>query len=167
MISVAPDATGTTSRTVRGFQVMIIWLLRHGDAEDSATDDAARRLTEEGVRQAEAAGKALAALGVRIEACLTSPKVRAHQMARIACSELGVEVEEAEALRGGDFDPIEVATGRGDVLLVGHEPDFSRAIQAATGARVRLKKGALAAIEGGTLIALLGPAALRAIAACQ
>ena len=88
-------------------------------------------------------------------------------MARIACSELGVEVEEAEALRGGDFDPIEVATGRGDVLLVGHEPDFSRAIQAATGARVRLKKGALAAIEGGTLIALLGPAALRAIAACQ
>ena len=62
---------------------------------------------------------------------------------------------------------IEVATGRGDVLLVGHEPDFSRAIQAATGARVQLKKGALAAIEGGTLIALLGPAALRAIAACQ
>ena len=147
---------------------MIIWLLRHGDAEDSAADDDARRLTDEGVRQAEAAGGASppSESGSRW-ACLTSPKVRAHQMARIACSELGVEVEEAEALRGGDFDPIEVATGRGDVLLVGHEPDFSRAIQAATGARVRLKKGALAAIEGGTLIALLGPAALRAIAACQ
>jgi phosphohistidine phosphatase len=167
MISVAPDATGTTSRTVRGFQIVIIWLLRHGDAEDSAEDDDARRLTEKGVRQAEAAGGALAALEVSIDACLASPKVRARDMARIACSQLGVEVSEAEQLRGGDFDPVGLATGRGDVLLVGHEPDFSRAIQAGTGARVQLKKGALAAIEDGKLIALLGPAQLRAIAACQ
>jgi phosphohistidine phosphatase len=167
MISVAPDATGTTSRTVRGFQIVIIWLLRHGDAEDSAQDDDARRLTEKGVRQAEAAGEALAALEVGIEACLASPKVRAREMARIACSQLGVEVVEAEQLRGGDFDPVELAKGPGDVLLVGHEPDFSRAIQARTGARVQLKKGALAAIEDGKLIALLGPAELRAIAACH
>jgi phosphohistidine phosphatase len=167
MISVAPDATGTTTRMVRGFQIVIVWLLRHGDAEDSAEDDDARRLTEKGVRQAEAAGGALAALEVSIDACLTSPKVRARDMARIACSQLGVEVEEAEELRGGDFDPVELATGRGDVLLVGHEPDFSRAIQASTGARVQLKKGAMAAIEDGTLIALLQPAQLGAIAACQ
>jgi phosphohistidine phosphatase len=167
MISVAPDATGTTSRTVRGFQTVIIWLLRHGDAEDSAHDDDARRLTEKGVRQAEAAGGALVALEVGIEACLASPKVRARDMARIACSQLGVEVAEAEELRGGDFDPVELATGPGDVLLVGHEPDFSRAIQALTGARVQLKKGTLAAIEDGMLIALLGPAELRAIAACH
>jgi phosphohistidine phosphatase len=156
MISVAPDATGTTTRMLRGFQIVIIWLLRHGDAEDSAEDDDARRLTEKGVRQAKAAGGALAALEVSIDACLTSPKVRARDMARIACDQLAVEVEE-----------VELATGRGDVLLVGHEPDFSRAIQASTGARVQLKKGALAAIQDGTLIALLGPAQLGAIAACQ
>jgi phosphohistidine phosphatase len=167
MISVAPDATGTTSRMVRGFQIAMIWLLRHGDAEDSAADDDARRLTEKGKRQAQAAGKALAALEVSIDACLASPKIRARDMARIVCGELGVEVEETRELRGGDFDPVELATGRGDVLLVGHEPDFSRAIQAATGARVQLKKGGLAAIEDGTLIALLGPALLQAIATPQ
>jgi phosphohistidine phosphatase len=167
MISVAPDATGTTSRMVRGFQIAMIWLLRHGDAEDSATDDNARRLTDKGRRQAQVAGAALAALDVGIEACLTSPKVRALEMARIACRELEIEVEEAEALRGGDFDPAELAAGRGDVLLVGHEPDFSRAIQAATGARVKLKKGGLAAIEDGTLIALLGPGLLQAVATPQ
>jgi len=27
MISVAPDATGTTSRTVRGFRIVIVWLI--------------------------------------------------------------------------------------------------------------------------------------------
>ena len=145
----------------------MIWLLRHGDAEGSAADDDARQLTEKGRRQAQAAGEALGALEVSIDACLTSPKVRARDMARIVCRELGVDVQEAEALRGGDFDPVELASGRRDVLLVGHEPDFSRAIQATTGARVQLKKGGLAAIEDGTLIALLGPALLRAIAGAR
>jgi phosphohistidine phosphatase len=142
----------------------LIWLLRHGDAEDNAADDESRRLTEEGRQQSEAAGRALAALGVGVDACLSSPKLRALETAEIACAPLGVAVEAAEALRGGDFDPGELAAGRGDVLLVGHEPDFSRAIQAATGARVDLKKGGLAAIEGGTLLTLLRPAQLRRIA---
>ena len=143
----------------------VIWLLRHGDAEDSAEDDASRRLTDKGERQSRMAGKALAALEVKIDACLASPKARALDTAQIACRALGVDVEEADALRGGDFDPQELAAGRGDVLLVGHEPDFSRAIEAATGARVDLKKGGVAAIEDGTLITLLRPAQLRAIAA--
>jgi phosphohistidine phosphatase len=143
----------------------MIWLLRHGDAEDSAADDAARRLTENGEQQARTAGRALAALEVGVDICLSSPKVRALDTARIACGELGAEVEESGMLHGGDFDPEALAAGRRDVLLVGHEPDFSRAIQAATGARVQLKKGGLAAIEDGTLIPLLRPAQVRAIAA--
>ncbi len=49
-------------------------------------------------------------------------------------------------------------------MLVGHEPDFSRAIQLATGARVKLRKGGLAGIEGSKLHVLLEPAQLRAIA---
>ena len=142
----------------------MIWLLRHGDAEGSAEDDAARRLTADGERQAQTAGRALSALEADLDACLSSPKVRALDTARIACGELGVDVEASDALRGGDFDPEALAAGRGNVLLVGHEPDFSRAIAAATGARVQLKKGGLAQIEDGTLIALLHPAQLRAIA---
>ena len=142
----------------------MIWLLRHGDAEDEAPDDAARRLTPKGERQAETAGGALAALEARVDACLSSPKVRALDTARKVCAELGIEVEQTDALRGGDFDPEELAVGRGEVLLVGHEPDLSRAIETATGARIDLKKGGLAAIEDGSLITLLRPAQLRAIA---
>ena len=142
----------------------MLWLLRHGDAGDSAADDFSRRLTEKGEQQSRAAGLALARLEVRIDACLTSPQLRALETARIAAAEIGVEVEETEALRGGDFDPDEVAAGRGAVLLVGHEPDFSRAIQLATGGRVELKKGGLAAIDAGTLIALLKPRQIAVIA---
>jgi len=142
----------------------MIWLLRHGDASDDAPDDASRPLTEKGERQSRAAGEALAALGVEVDTCLSSPKIRARDSARIACEALGAGVEETDALRGGDFDPQELAAGRGDVLLVGHEPDLSRAIQATTGARVELKKGGLAAIEGGALITLLHSPQLRRIA---
>jgi len=144
---------------------VVIWLLRHGAASDDAPDDFSRPLTETGERQAEAAGRALARLGVTVDACIASPKVRALETARIACRGLGTEPEESDALRGGDFDPAELAAGRGEVLLVGHEPDFSRAIQAATGARVELKKGGLAAIEDGVLVALLRSPQLKAIAA--
>ena len=50
------------------------------------------------------------------------------------------------------------------MLLVGHEPDFSRAIQLLTGGRVEIKKGGLAAIDGATLVGLLRPAQIRRIA---
>ena len=142
----------------------MIWLLRHGDASDDADDDASRPLTDKGERQAVAAGVALAALEAGIETCLTSPKVRALETARIACEALGIEPEVAEALRGGDFDAEELAAGRGNVLLVGHEPDFSRAIQRVTGGRAEMKKGGLAALDGSTLATLLRPGQIRRIA---
>jgi phosphohistidine phosphatase len=145
----------------------MIWLLRHGDAEEAVEDDDSRRLTESGVRQADAAGRAIAALEISVDTCMTSPKVRARDMARIVCRELGVEVAETEALRGGDFDPVDLAEGRGEVLLVGHEPDLSRAIQATTGARVKLRKGGLAGMDDGLLVSLLGPGELGAIAASR
>jgi phosphohistidine phosphatase len=143
----------------------VIYLLRHGDAEDDTGDDAARRLTEKGERQAEAAGRALALLGVELGACLTSPKTRALDTARLACRSLGLEPQQAEALRGGTFDAPGLATGRGELLLVGHEPDFSDEVVRLTGARVKLKKGGLAIVDGGVLKALLRPADLAAIAA--
>jgi phosphohistidine phosphatase len=142
----------------------VIWLLRHGDAEDTAADDSSRRLTDKGERQARAAGRALAELGVKFDRCLTSPKVRSVDTARIACEELGIDYEETEALRGGDFDPDELAAGFDTVLLVGHEPDFSRAVQLATGARAELRKGGLAAIDGSILNSLLRPGQIRQIA---
>ncbi len=142
----------------------MIYLLRHGDAEDGTGDDASRRLTPKGERQAEAAGSALAAMGAEIDTCLTSPKVRALDTARIACDVLGLEPEIAEELRGGPFDSLALTAGRGNALLVGHEPDFSGEVGRLTGANVKLKKGGLAIVEGSTLLALLRPRDLAAIA---
>ena len=143
----------------------MIYLLRHGDAEPRDGDDAARRLTAKGARQSRAAGRALAALGEEIDACLTSPKVRAAGTARLACEPLGLEPEVAEELGGGDFDSPALAAGRGNVLLVGHEPHFSDEIARLTGGRVKLRKGGLAIVDGSTLTALLRPGDLRRIAA--
>jgi phosphohistidine phosphatase len=141
----------------------MIWMLRHGDAEDGSPD-AERRLTGKGERQARAAGAALAALGVSLDACITSPRVRAADSARLACEGQDVDPEVDERLSGGSFDPVEVALGHGDeVLLVGHEPDFSEAIARVTGARVKMKKGGLAAIEDGELHLLVRPRELKAI----
>jgi phosphohistidine phosphatase len=141
----------------------VIWLLRHAEAEDG-TPDAERPLTKKGRRQSEAAGRALAALGIEFEACLTSPKVRALDTARIACEHLGIEPAVEDALSGGNFDPLELAAGLDSVLLVGHEPSFSAAVQEVTGGRVAMKKGGIVALDGNTLAGLLRPAELKAIA---
>lgn len=146
---------------------MALYLLRHGDAEDGSGDDAARRLTAKGERQSEAAGRALTVTGVEIGACLTSPKVRAAQTAQLACAPLGIEPEIAEELRGGLFDGPALAAGRGETLLVGHEPDLSGEVARLTGANVKLKKGGLAIVDGNTLVALLRPKELAAIAAAK
>ncbi|HEY6731202.1 MAG TPA: histidine phosphatase family protein [Solirubrobacterales bacterium] len=143
----------------------MIYLLRHGDAEDGRGDDAARRLTAKGERQARAAGEALAAMGAGVDACLASPKLRAAETARLACESLSIEPETASELRGGSFDSLSLAAGRGDVLLVGHEPDFSGEVARLTGGRVKMRKGGLAIVDGSTLVALLRPSDLVALAA--
>ena len=142
----------------------MLWLLRHGEAAEGSPD-AERPLTDKGEQQARAAGRALEKLGVRPAACLTSPKLRAADTARIACEELGVEPQLEPKLAGGPFDPEALAAGLGDhVLLVGHDPDFSMAVHSLTGAQVRMKKGGLAGIEKGELRVLLRPTETRALA---
>jgi phosphohistidine phosphatase len=144
----------------------MIWLLRHGEAADGSPD-AERPLTEKGREQSRAAGAALRALGVKPDACLTSPKVRAADTARLACEEIGTVVPQHEPkLAGGPFHADELSAGLGDdVILVGHDPDFSSAVHSLTGAQVRMKKGGLAGIDKGELKVLLRPSELAAIAA--
>ena len=140
----------------------MIWLLRHGDAAEGSPD-AERPLTDKGRAQSRAAGAALKAMGVELDACLTSPKVRAAETARLACEQLGdVEPQLEPKLAGGPFDADALAAGLGDdVLLVGHDPDFSAAVHSLTGAQVRMKKGGLAGIDRGELIVLMRPRELR------
>jgi phosphohistidine phosphatase len=90
--------------------------------------------------------------------------VRAAESARLACEQLGVEPQLEPKLAGGPIDPEALAAGLGDeVLLVGHDPDFSMAVHSLTGAQVRMKKGGLAGIEKGELMVLLRPREIKHI----
>jgi phosphohistidine phosphatase len=141
----------------------MLWLLRHAEAADGALDDE-RPLTERGVTQAQDAGEALARLGVKIDACLSSPKVRAVQTAQYACAPLGLDVTLEGRLSGEPFDAYDLVAGLGDVLLVGHDPSFTLTVHDLTGAQARMKKGGVAGISKGELVVLLRPGELSAIA---
>lgn len=141
----------------------MLWLLRHAEAADGVPDDE-RPLTERGMRQADAAGIALARLGTHIDVCLSSPKLRAVQTAQRACDPLGVEVTIEPALAGEPFDVHVLTAGLGDVMLVGHDPSFSLLLHDLTGVQARMRKGGVAGIAKGELVALLRPAELVAIA---
>jgi phosphohistidine phosphatase len=141
----------------------MLWLLRHAEAADGSQDDE-RPLTDRGIMQAQDAGHALAALGVSVGACLSSPKLRAVQTAQHACAPLGVEVTLEARLSGEPFDAYDVVAGLGDVLLVGHDPSFTLTVHDLTGAQARMKKGGLAGISKGELCVLMRPAELSAIA---
>lgn len=150
-----------------------LWFLRHGEAiPHGAKADSDRELTPRGERQAQAAGQALARLGVEFEHCYSSPKIRARDTARLACEGLGVSFEEISSLAAGfDVDDLrELLHAHDDeakLLFVGHEPDFSQVVHDLTGARVDLKKGGVAAVKAASspeLLALLRPLELESLA---
>jgi phosphohistidine phosphatase SixA len=103
-------------------------------------------------------------MGVSIDVCLTSPKLRAQETARLATERIGVEVRVEPRLAGEPFDACDLTVGLGNVLLVGHDPSFSLTLHDLTGAQARMRKGGLAAIEKGELLVLMRPSELEAIA---
>lgn len=135
---------------------MILLLMRHATAEDFSPDgsDASRRLTARGEEESDAVGAMLARAGVSIDGILTSPLVRARQtaerVARARSDSVQVEVWRrlAESPSRGDLQRLSRERAAASTLmLVGHEPDMSRLVRELTGARARMKKGAVAAIE--------------------
>ena len=120
----------------------MIWIVRHAEAADGSPDSK-RELTAKGEEQSRIVGAALARLGLTFACCLSSPKVRARDTARIVCEALSLEVTEDERLAGGPFDAYELAAEFGeDLMLVGHDPDFSLAVH-------RIDRGAGARAEVG------------------
>jgi phosphohistidine phosphatase len=142
------------ARSKRGTS-MRIYLMRHSDAEEArpGEEDAERRLTAEGTQQAENAAKWLKAHGIKVEAVVSSPLVRARQTAEPVARELKVPICTDARLAGGRLT-LSALTGivrdMGDpasILLVGHEPDMSLTVEELTGGRVDFKKGALALVK--------------------
>jgi phosphohistidine phosphatase len=141
----------------------MLWLLRHAEAADGRPDRD-RPLTARGIRDARAAGVALARLGVRLDTCLSSPKRRTLETAELACAPLGVAVVPEPALAGLRYESQELAAGLGDVLLVGHNPSISSALHELTGARVHMRKAGIAGVDGRELVVLLTPGEISVIA---
>ena len=141
----------------------MLWFLRHAEAAEGSPD-AARPLTQRGIRQAQIAGLALSRLGINLDICLSSPKRRAMETAQLACAPIGVDVITEPALADSGYDAERLAAGHGDVMLVGHNPSLSIALHDLSGARVDLRKAGIAGVERRELVVLMTPAELEAVA---
>jgi phosphohistidine phosphatase len=105
-----------------------LFLIRHADAEAGDPDEL-RRLSPEGREQARALGEQLAADGVRTDAVLTSPLLRACETGEAVAAALGSSSEPSDALApGATAVSLRAAVeGRGrTVIVVGHQPDCSK-----------------------------------------
>jgi phosphohistidine phosphatase len=105
-----------------------VYLVRHAEAAPGEPDDL-RRLTSAGRAAARELATRLADEGVRPDAVLSSPLLRARETAAELARPFGARVETDERLApGADAEALRAAVaGRGDaVVVVGHQPDCSR-----------------------------------------
>jgi phosphohistidine phosphatase len=131
---------------------MKLYLLRHGKADwpNWNQPDDERPLTEEGRKEVAAVAKLLSRVEIT-PVILTSPLPRASQTAEIAGKYLNAKVRTEPLLRPG-FDAVRLAkllknfSGK-SLMLVGHEPDFTRTIFQLTGGNTKMSKAGVAFIE--------------------
>ena len=150
---------------------MRLYLLRHGLAdwpEWKGSDDD-RPLNDMGVAETHRVARGLRRLQAAPDVVVSSPLPRAAQTARIVAAELGAKLIEEAALAPGctakklrhllEAHPLE------EVMVVGHEPDFSKITEALTGARARLAKSgvALVDLDSEKLLWLLPPQVFPAV----
>jgi phosphohistidine phosphatase len=146
---------------------MDLYLFRHGDAVERGAPgfevDDERPLSDAGRSRMERIALGLRALGIAVEAILSSPLPRATQSAEIVADALGVRnVFETTPHLAPDGDPkklIDAILKRhgaaSAILLVGHEPFLSRLaselVAGSPNLAIRLKKGGLARITANPL----------------
>ncbi len=154
-----------------------LYLLRHAHAGEPAEwegDDDQRPLTRKGRRQSKRLGTFMRAVGLKPDALVTSPLVRAAETAELVAKALHIDVLVDPRLTGdlgiGRLDTILGELDAERPVLVGHDPDFSALVALLCGAsRIPMKKGALARIDverplrpgGGVLRWLIPPDLLR------
>jgi phosphohistidine phosphatase len=110
-------------------------IVRHAEAAAGEPDEL-RPLTSEGRQAARALGEQLAADGVRPDAVLSSPLLRARETAQELARPAGLEPEPDERLApGATAEGVKAAAAeRGEtVVVVGHQPDCSQIAAALTG----------------------------------
>lgn len=146
-----------------------VYFVRHahaGNASRWAGPDDLRPLTAKGLRQATRLGGFLAAAGVQPDALLSSTKARALQTAEVLGATIGSEVRtDARLANGLSVDDLRAliteAGAVAQLLLVGHDPDFSDLVSELVGASIVVRKAALVRIEVDPLAVQPGSGVLR------
>ena len=162
---------------------MNLYFLRHASAGQHKSNpvlDQKRSLDKEGKQQCIQLGTVLNALKIHFDLVLSSPLKRALQTAALVGTETGYEkkIQLSQALTPGgtweDFQRLlDSLAGHEDILLVGHSPNqpefLNRLLCSGNGGVVRLRKGAIAAVDlqraPAKLQWLLDPRVVRALQA--
>ena len=141
---------------------MIIYLLRHGEAEDvgpgGARTDAERRLTENGKERLRRAAPTWRRAVESLDAIYVSPLVRARETAvYLADAARCPEPAQVREFLTPESDPAaavrlilaDATAGRSAIALVGHEPHLGDLLGELLGAHgaVPFKKGMLVGVE--------------------
>lgn len=143
---------------------MLVYLLRHGDAEDlglgGARSDEERALTPVGVERLQAACRVYARAMQTVDRIVASPLQRAQQTARILAEALGHErtlatenllVPSARPVQALDLLQAEQSSGLAGIALVGHEPHLGNLlgllVTGSDRASIPLKKGMLVGVD--------------------
>ena len=137
---------------------MFLYLFRHAEAVSVASSDAARVLTEKGVKQAKDVGRFCLKNRLLPELILTSPYCRSEQTARLFAEEINQpnSVLIAPFLACG-MDPETALAELADykeldsVMIVGHEPDLgwlaSKLLGARHSGKIKIRKASLTVFE--------------------
>jgi phosphohistidine phosphatase len=111
---------------------MRLLIVRHAEAASGSPDEL-RPPTSEGREHARELGARLREEGFAADAVVSSPLLRARETAEA----LGLgapEVDDRLAPGATPFDLRDAAIGRGEtVVVIGHQPDCSKAVAALTG----------------------------------
>lgn len=141
---------------------MIVYFLRHASAGQHKVlpkEDEKRPIDKIGEQQCHDIGRALAALGVKVDVIISSPLTRAIQTAELAASELGYkskittnEAMRPEASYDQFHDLLEQHKGSDAIMVVGHNPSITEfLLRLVTGSDhsecIDFKKGAVARVE--------------------
>jgi phosphohistidine phosphatase len=152
---------------------MELYFLRHGEADwpnwKKSDDD--RPLTKRGKEEMREVAKFLVRVKAKPSLILTSPLPRASQTAEIAAEYLEKECREEKLLSPGfgkrELEQLLENYVDEHLMIVGHEPDFTGAIAALTGALLKLSKAGVALVEldhtgsKGRLLWLLPPKLMK------
>ncbi|MCE9611429.1 MAG: phosphohistidine phosphatase SixA [Chthoniobacter sp.] len=144
---------------------MLIYLLRHADADTPAARDVERALSEKGRAQARKVGAFCEAQEIDPALLLSSPVRRARETAEIVAEKMRAEVVLTPWLACGmsphtALEELRALRGETSVMLVGHEPDLgllaAHLLGLATPTALHVRKGSLMSIDLGFIRAGAG-----------